>query len=230
MVLEMLPLLLAVAGFVCSHLLLSHGIRAAAVNSMGVVVFQTLYSMVALVLLVLVGCAYHFAPHDTPLWSSNNLALQIAFDLIGYLAVAMFLASLVGNPALVGSHFNGLSTRLPAGVFLITRHPMMFAITIWLSMQVLILPTMRNLIVCGGLIALALIGSSLQDRKLSERTGREWRQWAERTSFWPNLRHVGAMGQAWFFALVPWVFATWLETRVIGTPLGLWYVFPNLPY
>lgn len=227
---EMFPLLLAVTSFVASHFLLSHRFRAAMVNSMGVVGFQTLYSIVAMVLIVLVGVAYHFAPHDVPLWSSKNLALQFAFDLVGYFAVVMFVASLPGNPALVGSSFNGLSTRLPTGVFLVTRHPMMFAITIWPSMQLLILPTVRNLIVCGGLIVLALIGSVLQDRKLTERTGREWRLWAERTPFWPNLLHIGAMGQAWLFGLLPWVFVTWLESRVVGVQLGLWYLFPDLPY
>jgi len=154
----------------------------------------------------------------------------VVFDVVGYFAVVLFLASLNSNPALVGANLNGLSTRSPDGAFRVTRHPMMFAIAIFSSAQLLIMPSLRNLISCGGFIILALLGSRLQDRKKLVQVPREWGLWVSRTRFWPDLRQVGDLGGVWFFAVVPWLLITWLEVRTTLVPVGIWYFFPDLPY
>lgn len=69
-----------------------------------------------------------------------------------------------------------------------------------------------------------------QDRKLIALTGREWRQWAERTPFWPDLGAIGAIGWPWVIALPFWLLVTWVETRAAAVPTGLWYLIPELPY
>ncbi|MDR3387004.1 MAG: NnrU family protein [Rudaea sp.] len=226
----LLVLIFAVAGFVGTHFLFSHIGRPWVVAVFGAKGFQIFYSLVALTFLVVIFAAYHQAPHGPIAWSSDNLGLQLVFDVVGYFAVALFMASLIGNPGLVGANLNGLSTRQPDGVFRITRHPMMFAIAIWLVVQLLIMPSPRNLIGCTGFVVLALLGSRLQDAKKTAQSGREWRLWVSRTPFWPDLRQIGHLGMNWLVAAGPWLLATWAEMRVMQAPIGVWYLFPNLPY
>jgi len=220
----------AVAAFVGSHFLLSHALRGWAVDNFGLKGFRVVYSVIALALLVVIIVAYHVSPHGPTLWSPDNLALQIAFAVIGYFAIALFVASLFGNPGLVGANLNGLSTRAPDGVYLVSRHPMMFAIAIWCVMQVLIMPSARNAISCAGFIVLALAGARLQDIRNAAMSGREWTLWVSRTPFWPNLGRIGGLGIIWLVALAPWLVVTWLETRVAFVPVGMWYFIPDLPY
>ncbi len=221
---------LAVLGFVGSHLLLSHQLRGQAISVFGRKGFQTAYSLISIGFMLAILAAYHFAPHGPTLWSPDNVALQAVFSVVGYFAVALFLASLFGNPGLVGANLNGLSTRQADGVFRITRHPMMFAIVIWCVVQVMIMPSARNAIVCGGLIPLALIGARLQDARKSAQSGREWSLWVTRTPFWPDLRRIADLGMFWGVAVIPWLVVTWLEVQATMVPVGLWYFFPSLPY
>jgi len=220
----------AVAAFVGSHFVLSHALRRALINSIGQAGFRAIYSVVALALLIVILLGYHMSPSGPMLWTSDNLALQIGFAVVGYFAVTLFVASLFGNPGLVGANLNGLSTRAPDGVYLITRHPMMFAIAIWCVAQVALVPSPRNAIPCAGFVVLAIVGARMQDRKNAALSGREWTLWMTRTPFWPDLRHIGGLGTIWLIAAIPWVLVTWLETRVTFTPIGLWYFVPDLPY
>ena len=223
-------LMVAVVAFVASHYLMSHPFRTMLVNAFGINGFRIFYSLVSMVELLLVFVAYHYAPHGAPVWSANNVVLQITADIVGYFAVVLFVAALSDNPGLVGASLNGLSVRLPSGVYLVTRHPMMFAIAIWSILHILLIPTPRNLVSCMPIVLLALVGARLQDEKLIAQSGREWRQWADRTPFWPNLAQIGAIGWPWITALVPWLLATWVETRAAAVPTGLWYLIPDLPY
>lgn len=230
MPIALLVLIFAVAGFVGTHFLFSHIARPWAVATFGGNGFKIFYSLVATTFLVVILAAYHQSPHGPMAWSSDNLALQLVFDVGGYFAVALFMASLIGNPALVGANLNGLSTRQPSGVFLITRHPMMFAIAIWLVVHLLIMPSLRDLISTTGLVVLALLGCRLQDARKTTQSGREWGLWVSRTPFWPDLRQIGHLGLNWVVAVVPWLLATWMEMRIMQSPVGVWYLFPDLPY
>lgn len=163
MILDQAILLIAVALFVATHYLLSHPFRAGLVESFGPNGFRIVYSLVALAELLILFIAYHFAPHDEPLWSANNAVLQIGADVVGYFAVVLFVASLSENPGLAGSSHNGLSTRLPSGVYRVTRHPMMFAIATWLVLHIALIPTSRNMVSCAPLVLMALAGARLQD-------------------------------------------------------------------
>ncbi len=226
----LLILALAIAAFIGSHFLLSHTLRRWAVAEFGLKGFRMVYSVVAMALLMVILVAYHLSPSGPTLWSPDDLTLQVVFCVVGYFAVALFVASLFGNPGLVGANLNGLSTRQPEGVYRITRHPMMFGIAIWCIVQVILLPSARNMISCGGFAVLALAGARLQDAKNSALSGREWSLWVTRTPFWPDVRRIGGLGMFWLGAVIPWLMVTWLETRVTFVPVGMWYFFPDLPY
>jgi len=221
-------LLAAVIAFVGCHLVLSHALRAPAISALGLNGFHLVYGTLSLTLLLLTLVAYHQAPHAPVLWSSDNLATQIIFAIGSWFGLALFVASLVGNPGLVGANIADLSTRRPTGVYLVTRHPMMFAIAILSAMRLLIDPTLRDVILFSGLIVLALAGSYLQDGKKIALSGREWAMWVNRTPFWPNLRRMGELGMAWPLGLLPWLLITWIVMRATFIPIGLWYFFPSL--
>jgi len=224
----LIALLVAVVAFVGTHFVLSHPLRAPLVGALGEGGFQLLYGLVSVTLLLLALVAYHRAPHAPVYWSSDNLVLQIVFSVGSCFAAALFVASLIDNPAFIGAQIADLSTRPPSGVYRITRHPMMFAIAIWSVEQTLINPTVRNLIVFGGFVVLALAGSRLQDRKKIAQTGREWSVWASRTPFWPDLRRWRRLGLSWLFGIALWLTLTWLESHVTLTPIGAWYWLPGL--
>lgn len=221
-------LLAAVVAFVACHLILSHTLRAQAVAVLGRGGFQAVYSAVSVMLLLAVLVAYHRAAHVPMLWQSDNPALQLVYGVGSCLAAALFAASLFDNPALVGAKIADLSTRPPSGVYLITRHPMMFAIAIWSALQIMISPTARNLIAYGGLALLALVGSRLQDRKKVAQSGREWATWVSRTPYWPRLRRLGHLGPAWLIGAILAVLVTAVQTRTTLTPVGLWYFLPQV--
>lgn len=224
-----LPMLMAaVTGFVGSHIVLSHPLRRPLIRALGETGFGAAYSVIAVIALLLVFDAYIVTDPGPPLWSGNQAALQIGFCLISYGAVALFLGALDNNPGLFGVNVHGLSTRPPTGAFTITRHPMLFAFSLWCAVQILIMPVARNLIVFGELIGWSLIGARMQDAKKIALTGREWVVWADRTPFWPDLRNLRSLGLIWALAAAPWLLVTWLEARVIGTPIGLWYFWPGL--
>ena len=219
-------LIAAMAVFVGFHLILSHALRGRAVDALGPGTFQLVYSAGSFLLFILILVAYHGAPRQPPLWSSDHPALQIGFSVGTIFGATLFLASLVGNPALLGASLTGLSTRPPAGVFKVTRHPMMFGIAIWLLMEIMISPDSRNAIAYGGLVVLALVGSRLQDSKKTALSGREWSLWVKRTPFWPNLRYVGEIGPVWLIGFVAWLVATLVQVRITQIPVGLWYFVP----
>lgn len=221
--------LVSTMAFVGLHLIFAHPLRAFAVRQLGPGGFQLVYSLLATAGLFVVLLAYHGAPRGPALWPAGHAPIHVAFALAGWFATALFIASLFDNPGLIGADNVDLSTRIPAGVYRITRHPMMFAITIFALAHILVNASPRNVVVLGGLAVLALGGSHLQDRKKIAQTGREWTLWARRTSFWPDPRQLAQLGAIWPLALLVWLLATWLETRLTMVPVGLWYFIPGLP-
>jgi uncharacterized membrane protein len=223
-----LSVLLAVTtALIAGHLLLSHRWRAPVIGALGLGWFQFVYSALSIICLLGVLLAYHQAPHEPVLWSSDNPELQLVYALGSCFASALLIASLFGNPALIGANIVDLSTRPPGGVFVITRHPMMFGIAIWSLLQILVTPTARNLIAFSGIALLAVVGSRLQDRKKIAQSGREWKMWSNRTPFWPDLRNMGKLGPVWLFGILLSLVVTWFQMHTVLSPLGLWYFVPQ---
>ncbi len=220
-----LSLALGMAAFVGTHLLLSHPLRASMVRLFGEKGFLGLYSIVALITFTWTVVAFGKVSPSPQLWDGQALvpwALACAMTLI---AAALFLASLAGNPALPGTDVSGLSTRLPSGVFKITRHPMMAAFGLWGVAHILIAPSPRTIILAGGVAALALIGSRGQDAKKLALYGPDWRMWMKHTPFWPKISQFGRLGMYWVAAVPVWLLLTWLHLKLAAIPAGIWLWF-----
>ena len=215
-------LVIGMGAFVGTHFLFSHPLRAGLVRRFGAGGFQVIYSLVALATFSWAVLVFGQAPSVPMLWDGQAVIPWLLATVLTYGVVALFLASVIGNPALAGAKISGLSTVLPSGVFRVTRHPMMFSFALWGVTHILIAPSPRTIILSGGIILLALLGSHFQDRKKKALYGQDWRVWMKRTPFWPDLTKLNELGQAWIWAFPVWLLLTWLHLPMAQVPAGVW--------
>lgn len=222
---DTLSLLVAAATvFVGTHFLLSHPLRAPIATRIGERGFQALYSLVALATFVWMVCAFRTVPMEPQLWNGQAVLPWLVASLLTVVALVLFIGSLRGNPALPDPHAGeGLAERQPAGVFRITRHPMMWGFALWAIAHVLVAPTSRTLVLTFAIGFLALIGAHLQDRKKEALMGAGWAAWVAKTSYWPRwsaLPRTGAM--LWIVAAALWLLITWAHVWLAYVPAGPW--------
>jgi uncharacterized membrane protein len=211
-------------GFVGSHFLLSHPLRAPIVRRVGEGPFLGLYSVVAFATLGWLVFAYRAVPQEAPLWPVSD-TLWITATLLMLVASVLLMGSLIGNPALPNPDAQRQAAPLPRGVFTITRHPMMWSFALWGLVHILIVPTPSGIAVAVTIIVLALVGAALQDRKKEQLEPELWREWEARTSYWPfggRARIGGFRGHELAGGLVVWLAATWAHIPLAGVPAGIW--------
>jgi uncharacterized membrane protein len=107
----------------------------------------------------------------------------------------------------------------PAGVFRITRHPMLWSFALWAVAHLLVHPEPAAMAIAAAILFLALVGAAGQDAKKRRQLGARWEEWLAQTSFVPFGRGLAFPG--WFAlvgGLVLFVAATWLHP----IPVGLW--------
>lgn len=228
----MTMVLAAAIAFVGTHFLLSHPLRAPIAGRIGEGPFLGLYALVAAITLGWLAFAYRAVGPEQPLWPVEDDHWIIATVLM--LAASVFLiGSLLGNPALPNPGPNpGTPGALPdeaRGVFAVTRHPMMWSFALWGVSHILVFPTPSNLILCGAIILLALVGAALQDRKKEALQPERWRAWEAKTSYWPYAAVVAGRARLGGYrphdiigGLVLWLGATWAHTPLAGRPAGIW--------
>ena len=178
----MTALALATLAFVGSHLLLSHPLRPALAARLGERGFLILYSLVALATFAWIIVAYRRGSDAGALWVAPYQYWPFA-SLLMLFASILLVGSLVGNPAHPGA--GRRAGAAPRGVYAITRHPMNWSFLLWALVHASLSGSPRNLIVAGGILVLALLGSIGQDRKKEQLLGDAWRDWEARTSFVP---------------------------------------------
>lgn len=219
---HLVSLIAACTFLIGTHFTLSHPLRAPMVRALGDAGFQIAYSLISLAALGWIYFAFAAVEAPAlPLWAGfddTSWALGSALALLGMVLLA---GSLFGNPALPGAEL--AAGQEPAGALRITRHPMMWGITLVALGHLVAAPTSRTLVVMGSMITLALVGAHLQDRKKEALMGAAWRHWAGRTSYWPRwsgLRQIKPV--LWLAAIALWLAVTWLHTPAGGIPAGVW--------
>ncbi len=227
-------LLAATIAFVGGHFLLSHPLRRPLTARLGEQGFTGLYSAVALATFAWFIVAAVGAPGG-PIWWIAGQGAWDGATLVMLFAAILLAGSLVGNPATVDPT---LKPRMPdraRGVLAITRHPMMWAFTLWACMHALLWGSTANLIVAGGIGTLAFFGSRAQDSKKARLLGDAWRGWQAKTSFWPFGAQLA--GRASWRSAIPnaavlggglvfWLVATWAHARAGGPVAGPWRWLP----
>lgn len=196
-------LALATLAFVGTHLAMSHPLRPALVARLGERGFFGAYTLVSFVTLGWMIFAWRGIAPEAPLWIAPLWWWPIASGLM-LVASILLVGSLIGNPAFPNISGPPRAIPPPRGVFAISRHPMNTSFILWALVHLSLSGTPRNLIVAGGILILALLGSLGQDRKKRFMLGQTWRDWEARTSFMP----FGALltGRApWRNAFPGWV-------------------------
>ena len=217
-------LLAASIAFVGTHFALSHPLRAPLVQVLGERAFTGVYSLVGLATFGWMVWAFVGTPQGTPLWDGSGTAIWAVASLLTVVALALFVGSLRGNPALPDPRAGqDLASKQPAHVFRVTRHPMMWGFAIWALAHILVSPTGRTLVLAGAIGLLALVGAHLQDRKKQILMGDGWRAWESKTSYWPRLNALPSIGMGlWAIAIALWLAITWAHIWLAGIPAGIW--------
>ncbi|MFM5918420.1 MAG: NnrU family protein [Novosphingobium sp.] len=221
---EYANLVAAVLAFVGTHFAMSHPLRRGLVKALGAGGFQGVYSLVSLATFAWIVFAFRAIPlqGDLPWDGSGTVPWAIATVLM-LAASVLLVGSFMGNPALPQPNAKALAEHRPKGVFLITRHPMMWSFALWSLSHVLVSPAVRVMILAGAIAFLALVGAHMQDRKKEVLMGEAWARWEHRTSYWPNLAGFAKAGAIpWVGGAALWLAATWAHIPAIMMPAGVW--------
>ena len=214
-------LIAASTAFVGTHFALSHPLRAPLVKAIGAGGFSALYSLVAAACMVWMYLAYGEAA-DGGLSGSGPIGWVVA-TILTLPAMVLLLGSLRGNPALPAPGAEELTKRDPAGVFAVTRHPMMWGFALWAISHIILWWNMRSVVVAIAILVLALVGARLQDRKKEALMGASWAQWEAKTSYWPRWGKLPGAGLIlWLAAIGLWLAVTWAHIHAGGIPAGVW--------
>lgn len=210
--------------FVGTHFALSHPLRAPLVARIGDRGFLGLYSLVAFATLGWMVLDFRAAP-TAGLPGSGEVG-WIAATALTIPALLLFLGSLRNNPALPAPGAMAAAARDPAGVFAVTRHPMMWGFALWAISHIVLWWSVRTLIVAGTVLVLALVGAHLQDRKKAVLLGDAWTAWEAKTRYWPRLGVLArAGGLLWLATIALWLLVTWAHVHAAGIPAGVWRWF-----
>jgi uncharacterized membrane protein len=161
-------------------------------------------------------------PGGNPLWNGQGDAIWAIASLITLVAAVLLAGSFIGNPALPDPRAKALAARAPAGVFRVTRHPMMWSFTLWAIAHLLVSPTPRQVVLAGAIGLLALAGSHMQDRKKAVLMGAAWSDWLAKTSYWPRFGNLAGAGLVpWLSGILLWLAASWGHLSGNGMAAGI---------
>jgi len=177
-------LLLATASFVLTHLVIPREpLRGMLVGRLSLNLYQGLYSAISILTLGWMIVAY----------DETTRAIFWDVTALGYLPLVIMPVSLV---MLVGAYTSPnpsglrqerfLASDEPArGLTRITRHPAMWAITLWAVSHLLAKGDLASIIFFGGIALTAGAGMVTLDGKLARQNGKKWEKFQAVTSLVP---------------------------------------------
>jgi uncharacterized membrane protein len=217
---SLIMLTAANAAFVGTHFAMSHPLRAPMVKALGAGGFQGAYTLVSFATLAWVYFAFLGAP-AADLGGSGDGGWIIA-TLLTWPAMVLLAGSLIGNPALPTPMAEAQARAEPKGVFLVTRHPMMWGIGLWAASHMVLLWSTRTMITALAMGILALIGAKFQDGKKRGQMGDAWGEWSAKTTYWPRWSKLLSVGMVPLAAgTVLWLAGSWVHLWRAGIPAGV---------
>ena len=177
-------LLAASAAFFLLHLLPATPLRARFIAAAGEPVYAAIFSIASAAAIWWMVSSFNAAPYGDKLWAAPAawLWLKAALILFAFILAVGGLAT--PNPSAPGGDEVLEQGNAAAGIFAITRHPLMWGIAIWAVAHTISQASLRGLVFFGGFAATALIGSYLQQRrKRAQLPG--WAAFEAKTSFVP---------------------------------------------
>lgn len=201
--------------FVGTHFLLSHPLREPLVRAVGEGPFRGIYSLVAALTFLPMIYFYWKIGREPQLWAAGD-GLWLFASLLMWLGSILFVGSFVRNPAFPGAPG---PKGAPAGVFRITRHPMMWGFAIWAIVHMTVVGTTKAVVLDSAILLLALVGAAAQDSKKQNLMGERWHEWRAQTAFVPFARGVAYPGTV---AAIGGTLLFFLATFVHPIPAGFW--------
>lgn len=216
-----IQLIAANLAFVGTHFIMSHPLRAPMVKAFGDLGFQIVYSLVSIATLAWIYFAFKAAPGaDLP---TSGQAGWIIATVITLPAMVLFAGSLMGNPALPTPQAEAQARAEPKGVFMITRHPMMWSFALWALSHIVLFWSLRTTITALAMGILALVGAKLQDGKKEVLMGDAWKEWESKTSYWPRLGGFAKAGAVpWALGIIVFALFSYLHIPFGGIRAGIW--------
>lgn len=219
------PLALAALIWVGAHIgIAGTAVRQMLVSRLGENGFRALFSVISIGAIWFLIHAYNEAP-TTQLWIAPDW-LRWLLALAMLLAFLLFLPAVATpNPTAVGGE--RASGRKPRGVQRITRHPMLWAFSIWAGVHILGNGDTASLLFFGAFLVTALAGMPSIDAKVAKRNPKGWERLSSVTSILPfgaitagrNHLRPGEFGWRLPLAAVAlWAALLWLHPWVFGVP------------
>ena len=178
----MTQFLLALALFLALHMVPAiPALRARLVAAMGRRAYLVVYSLVSLLML---AWLFHAALQldFVPLWDPEPWQAWFPLVLMP-LALALLLAGLMSpNPASITLRKPDLR---PGAITTVTRHPVLWGFALWAGSHLVPNGDLRSLLLFGALLAFALLGMVITDRRARRRLGAQWAEVERTTSVLP---------------------------------------------
>ncbi|MEH6495404.1 MAG: NnrU family protein [Pseudomonas marincola] len=180
-------LLLATFLFGAIHIIPSSFLRQKIVGKIGTLPYLGVFSLLSLAAFVWMVMAYIDAPYGAMLWDLGGWTRYVAIVGMAFASILFIGAYTNRSPTGIGGESTVNKPAAKAGLNAITRHPLMWAITIWSSVHLLNNGDVKSVIFFVGLGGVALIGTVMIDKKRAIQLGDDWSNYAKGTSNIPFL-------------------------------------------
>lgn len=187
--------------------------------------YVAVFALGAMGLLIWLVWSFNTTPSGETMWAPP-LAWRWLKPLVVLAGFVLVVGSVVNpNPSLPEAQ-NILEDDKPVrGVTAITRHPMMWGVSLWAAAHLISQPNLRGLLFFGTFLATALFGARLQEKRKEMQLGDKWRRYEAMTSFVPfaaiaagrarlSLPEIGA--KPFIIALILWMAALHFHKLVMG--------------
>ena len=209
--------------FLASHALPARpGWRAKLVRTIGRPVYGLTYSLVSFFLLGWLIMAADRAPYVMiwpgsawGVWAANVLMLLSVWLVISGIAIA--------NPFSLGGVSSKSFDPEQPGVLAVTRHPMLWGLTLWSAAHLIVNGDIAHVLLFGGLGLFAVLGLAMLEGRARRQAGASWSRQTERTSLVPFAALVSGRSKwsglvSWriCLAIIVWTTIVWLHRPILG--------------
>jgi uncharacterized membrane protein len=183
-------LVLAAGCFVGGHFVLSSvNVRTALIGVLGENGFRGVYSLAALAAMVWTVIAYGAAPR-VELWKAGMGLTHVPAVLMPFACILAVAGMTTHNVTMVGGETVARSPHPVAGIVTVTRHPFLWAVTLWAVGHAAANGDVASLILFGAMALLALGGMAHIDYRRRLSLGADWGPVAMTTSVVPFLAAI----------------------------------------
>lgn len=180
-------LALAMLVFLAIHIIPSSFLRDKIVDRIGEGGYMAFFNILSIAVFVWVIFAYKAAPAGEFLWETGNAGRYVGIVLMAIASILIIGAFTGPNPTTTGAAKLVHREFAYTGINAITRHPMMWAITLWAIVHLLNRGDTTSVVFFGGFGILAFAGTFLIDAKKQRQMKENWTKYAARTSNIPFL-------------------------------------------